>query len=170
MTNQQITVAVYDTHPEADAAVNKLKQAGFDLKHLSIIGQDYQTQENIVGYYNIGDRMKKWGGMGAFWGGLWGMLVGSAFFMIPGFGPLLIAGPFAAALVGALEGAVTVGGISAVGAALASVGVAKDSLLAYETELKAGRYVLIAHGNADEVSRAQHALGLKEHTMLTIAT
>jgi len=37
--------------------------------------------------------MMYWGKMGAFWGGFWGLLFGSAFFAIPGVGPVLVAGP-----------------------------------------------------------------------------
>ena len=62
----------------------------------------------MVGYYNTGDRMKHWGKLGAFWGGIWGMLFGAAFFAIPGLGPILVAGPLVAWIVGALEGAVVV--------------------------------------------------------------
>ena len=50
------------------------------MKKLSIVGRDYHTDEHVVGYYNTGDRMKVWGKAGAFWGGLWGFLFGSAFF------------------------------------------------------------------------------------------
>lgn len=159
MNDQQATVAVYDTHELAEEAVGKLQKAGYDMKKLSIVGKDYHTNENVVGYYNIGDRMKSWGGKGAFWGGLWGLLFGSAFFLIPGIGPLLIAGPFVASLVGALEGAVALGGLSALGAALVSIGIPKDSVIDYETEIKAGNFVVIAHGTAEEVGRAKEILG-----------
>ena len=60
---------------------------------------------------------------------MWGLLMGSAFVLIPGAGPLLLAGP----LVGALEGAVVVGGVSALGAALVSLGVPNNTVLEYET-------------------------------------
>jgi HSP20 family molecular chaperone IbpA len=98
----------------------------------------------VVGYYNAGDRMKVWGKTGAFWGGLWGLLFGSAFFWIPGLGPLLVAGPLVSWIVGALEGAVVVGGLSAMGAGLYSLGIPKDSILRYETALKTDKFVLIS--------------------------
>ena len=60
--------------------------------------------------------MKYWGKQGAFWGGLWGLLCGAAFFAIPGIGPVLVAGPLVASIIGALEGAIVVGGLSARGA------------------------------------------------------
>ena len=106
------------------------------MKKMSIVGKDYHTDEQVVGYYNTGDRMKYWGKMGAFWGGIWGWLFGAAFFMIPGLGPILVAGPLVAWIVGALEGAVLVGGLSALGAGLYSIGIPKDSVVKYETALK----------------------------------
>lgn len=166
MKNQQATVAIYASHELAEEAIGKLQKAGYDMKKLSIIGKDYHTDENVVGYYNTGDRMKKWGSQGAFWGGLWGFLFGSAFFIVPGIGPLLIAGPFVASLVGALEGAVAVGAGGVLGAALVGIGVPKDSIIQYETEIKAGNFVLIAHGTAEEVAHAKETLGIESDAVL----
>ena len=87
------------------------------MKKLSIVGKDYHTEEHVVGYYTTGDRMMYWGKLGAFWGGFWGLLFGSAFFWVPGIGPLLVAGPLVMWIVGALEEAAVVGGLSALGAA-----------------------------------------------------
>ena len=116
MTKNNSVVAIFKSHTGAESAVKELQQSGFDMKKLSIVGRDYHTDENVVGYYNTGDRMKYWGKLGAFWGGFWGLLFGSAFFVIPGVGPLLMAGPLVGWIVGALEGAVVVGGLSALGA------------------------------------------------------
>jgi hypothetical protein len=148
-------VAVYKTHLEAEAGIKELQQAGFAMKKLSIVGKDYHSDEHVIGYYNTGDRMKYWGKLGAFWGGIWGLLFGSAFFVIPGFGPILVAGPLVAWLVGALEGAVVVGGLTALGAGLYSIGIPKDSVVRYETAIKAGQYIVVAHGTADEVVNAK---------------
>jgi len=128
------------------------------MKKLSIVGRDEHTDEHVVGYYNAGDRMKYWGKLGAFWGGFWGLLFGSGFFLIPGIGPLLVAGPLVSWIVGALEGAVVVGGLSALGAGLYSLGIPKDSILRYEKALKTGKYVLIVHGSMDETTRAKEIL------------
>ena len=43
-----------------------------------------------------------------FWGGIWALLLGSAFFWVPGLGPLLVAGPLVAWIVGALETAAVI--------------------------------------------------------------
>jgi uncharacterized membrane protein len=158
MSDKNTAVAVYDQHSQAEAAIKELQRAGFEMKHLSIVGKDYHTDEHVVGYYNTGDRMKYWGKLGAFWGGLWGMLFGSAFFFIPGIGPLVVAGPLVVWIVGALEGAVVMGGLSALGAGLFSIGIPKDSILKYETALKSDKFLLIAHGTSDEVTRARQVL------------
>ena len=133
------------------------------MQKLSIVGRDYATEEGVVGYYNAGDRMKAWGKTGAFWGGFWGMLFGSALFVIPGIGPLFAAGPLVAWIVGALEGATVVGGMSALGAGLYRIGIPKDSVLNYETQIKAGKFVVIAHGTRDEVAKSKTILLGAEH-------
>jgi uncharacterized membrane protein len=158
MTKNDAIVAIYKSHAEAEAAVKELQHSGFDMKKLSIVGRDHHTDEHVVGYYNAGDRMKYWGKTGAFWGGIWGMLFGSAFFWVPGLGPLLVAGPLVTWIVGALEGAVVLGGVSAIGAGLYSLGIPKDSILQYETALKTGKFVLIAHGTAEEATRAREII------------
>jgi uncharacterized membrane protein len=151
-------VAIYDLHEQAEQAVKELQQAGIDMKTLSIAGKDTHTNEQVVGYYNIGDRMKRWGGIGAFWGGFWGLLFGAGFFAIPGLGPILVAGPLVAWIVAGLEGAAVVGGVSAVGAGLASIGIPKDSILKYDVALKTDKYLLLVHGTADEVLRAKEII------------
>ena len=150
-----ILVAVYDTHEQAEQSIKELQQSGFDMKKLSIVAKNPHAEEQVAGYYNLGDRMKHWGTMGAFWGGLWGLLVGAAFFAIPGVGPVLVAGPLVTWIVGALEGAVLVGGASAIGAGLFSIGIPKDSVLRYEIALKIDKFLVLAHGTAAEVARAR---------------
>jgi len=159
MVNKNVTVAVYKTHIEAEAAIKELQRSGFDMKKLSIVGKDYHTEEHVVGYYNTGERMKYWGKLGAFWGGFWSLLFGSAFFWIPGIGPLLVAGPLVAAIVAVLEGAVVTGGLTALGAGLYSIGIPKDSILNYEAALKSDRYMVIAHGTDTDFAKAKDILG-----------
>src|SRR5271154_5018504 len=154
MTTNSV-VAIYDTHEQAERAIKELQEAGVDMKSLSIAGKDTHTDEHVVGYYNTGDRMKYWGKVGAFWGGFWGLLFGSAFFMIPGLGPILAAGPVVAWIVAGLEGAVEVGALGALGAGLYSIGIPKDSIVKYEAAVKTDQFVLIAHGTAAEVTKAK---------------
>ena len=158
MSDTRAVIAVYNTHPEAEAAVNELQRAGFDVKKLSVVGKGYHTDEQVVGYYNAGDRMRHWGKLGALWGGLWGLLFGAAFFWVPGIGPLLVAGPLTASIVAALESAVVVGGLSVVGAALYSSGIPKDSVVRYETAIRADKFLLVGRGANAEIAKAKEIL------------
>ncbi|MBC8419757.1 MAG: permease [Desulfobacterales bacterium] len=158
MAKENAVVAVYNTHTEAEAAIRELQKSGVDMKKLSILGKDYHAEENVVGYYNAGDRMKFWGKLGAFWGGLWGLLFGSALFFIPGIGHIVALGPVGGMIVGALENAVIVGGLSALGAGLYSVGIPKDSVIKYETAVKADKFIVIVHGSKDDVTKAKEII------------
>lgn len=158
MAEKNAAVAICNTHTEAEQVVKELQKSGYNMKKLSIVGKGYHAEEDVVGYYNTGDRMKKWGKFGAFWGGLWGILFGSAFFFIPGIGPIVAGGPLVSSIVGGLEGAVTVGGLSVVGAGLYGIGIPKNSILNYETALKSDKYLVVAHGTVDEVVKAKEML------------
>lgn len=158
MSKSDIAVAVYESHGQADDAVHKLAKAGFDMKSISILGKEYHTEEHVVGYFNTGDRVKYFGKLGAFWGSLAGMLFGSALMFVPVVGHIVALGPIAATIAGGLQGAVFGGGISALVGALTAIGVPKDSVLRYETALKADKFLVIVHGGADDVRRAQGLL------------
>jgi len=153
-----IAVALYDQHTQAENAVKALQRAGFDMKKISIIGKDYETEEHVIGFLNAGDRAKIFGKYGALWGGLMGVLFGSALMFIPIVGHIVILGPLAAMLFSGLQGAVVVGGVSALAGALTSIGIPKDSVLRYETALKANKFILMLHGDSQEISRAQEVL------------
>ena len=159
MTENASVVATFTDHHEAEIAVRKLADAGIDIKQLSIVGQGYHTDEKAVGFYNAGDRIKFWGKRGAFWGGLWGWFAGGIFLAVPGVGQVVVLGYLATALIAAIEGAVVVGGLSALGAALYSRGIPKDSVIAYENSLKADAFLVMAHGSSEEIARAQIVLG-----------
>ena len=151
-------VAVFADHAEADSAVRTLAAAGFEMKHLSVVGKGYHTEEKVAGFYNIGDRVKFWGSRGVFWGGMWGLFFGGLFLTIPVVGHVLVLGYLAAAALSAIEGAVVVGGLSAIGAALSSIGIPKNSVVKYETAIKADDFLVMAHGTAAEMERAMTIL------------
>jgi hypothetical protein len=158
MNTQNASVHVFDTHDQAEEAIRTLSQAGFDMSSLSLVGKGYHTEEKPMGFYTTGDKVRAWGSTGAFWGGIWGLLLAPAVFVLPGVGVVAMAGPFVAALVGALEGAVVMGSLSALGAALSQIGVPQDQLIKYETALKMDKYLLVVHGRAEEQVRASTVL------------
>ncbi len=87
MSKNNSVVAVYRTHIEADEAVKELQSGGVDMHKLSIVGKGYHTEEQAVGYYTTGDRMKYWGKIGAFWGGFLGLAVWICLFPDSGYRP-----------------------------------------------------------------------------------
>jgi len=161
-------ISVYANHLAAEGAVKKLATAGFDMKSLSVIGKGYHTEEKVIGFYNIGDRITFWGGRGAFWGGLWGLFFGGLFIATPLVGPVIVLGYLATAMVAVLEGAVVVGGLSALGAALYSLGVPRDSVIHYETALKADSFLVLAHGDATQIARARMILDTTQPSQIDV--
>jgi hypothetical protein len=158
MATAESVIAIFADHMAAEAAVKKLAASNFDMKNLSIVGKGYHSEEKVVGFYNIGDRVSFWGARGAMWGGLWGLFFGGLFLTIPVVGSVVVLGSLAAIIISALESAVLVGGVSALGAALYSLGVPKDSAIQYEAAVKADGFLVMAHGTTEEVVRAKAIL------------
>ena len=87
------------------------------------------------------------------------MFFGGLFVTIPALGPVVLLGYLATVAIATVENAVLVGGLSVVGAALFSIGIPKDSVIQYETALKADSFLVMAHGTAEEMARAKAILG-----------
>jgi hypothetical protein len=151
-------VGVFATHHAAAEAVHMLRRAGVDVKRLSLVGKDYHTEERPVGFYNQGDRIKAWGARGAFWGGLIGILLSPAFFLLPVVGHVFILGPLTSMLVSGLGNAALIGGVSALGAALYGMGIPKNSVIRYETAIKADKFLLIVHRSAEDATQVSEIL------------
>ncbi len=149
---------IFNTHVEAHDAILSLSRMGFDVKKLSLVGKGYHSEEHPLGFYTSGDRIKSWGKQGAFWGSIWGLLFAPAVFLVPGLGLMVMAGPIVSILVSALEGALVVGGVSALGAALSQVGLPKNAVIKYETALKADKYLLMVHGSAADADTVRSVL------------
>ncbi len=168
MKTTDAAIGVFADHTAAEAAIKTLTSAGFPMKQLSVIGKGYHTEEKVVGFYNTSDRMKFWGTRGAFWGGMWGLFFGGVFMSVPVLGHVIVLGYLAATAISAIEGAVVVGGLSVIGAALASIGVPKDSVITYETALAADDFLVVVHGDAADIKRAREVLGTTAATRVDV--
>jgi hypothetical protein len=155
---QSSVIAVYPDHDSAERAVKLLSKEGFPMSNLSIVGRDFQVSEKPVGFLTTGYLVKQGAGTGAWVGGLFGMLMGAAFLVLPGVGPLVAAGPLVGALLGGLEGALAGAAFGALSGALIGWGIPKDQALLYETEVKAGKFLVIARGNPADIARAKALL------------
>jgi hypothetical protein len=128
------------------------------MQKVSIIGKELEKIEDVQGYYTWKDPAKTGAGIGAFWGSIFGILVGVGFVVIPGIGGVFVAGSLAAVVLGGLEGAAfgSIGG--GVFGALLGLGIGKDKVLKYQQNLEAGKYLVVAHGTADQVNKAKEIL------------
>lgn len=168
MLQNESVIAVFSEHQEAAAAVKKLANGGVAMENLSVIGKGYHTEEKVIGFYHAGDRVKFWGKRGAFWGSLWGLFVGGVSLTIPAVGHVMVLGYLASVVVSAVEGAIMVGGLSALGAALYSAGIPRDSVVQYEQAVKADGFLVIVHGAAEELTRARAILALGNPSRLDL--
>jgi hypothetical protein len=167
MENTDTAVAVFSDHQAAETAIKKLTEADFKMKNLSVVGKGYHSEEKVVGFYNAGDRIKFWGTRGLFWGGLWGIFFGGLFLTTP-FGSVVALGYLATILIAGIENAAILGGLSVLGSALYSIGIPKDTVLQYETAVKAEGFIVMAHGTSEEVARAKAILGTAKPSRLDV--
>lgn len=151
-------VATFAHHSEAEAAVKQLGLAGFDITQLSLIGKGYHTDEQVTGFYNKGDRILLWGSRGAFWGAMWSLFFGGLFLTAPLVGPIVALGYVGLVVIGVVEGATLVGGVSAIAAALYGIGIPKDSVLQYETAISTDAFLVMAHDTPERVALARQIL------------
>ena len=168
MTSQNAVVAVFEHHHPAEDAVKKLAAAGFDITKVNIVGKGCHTEEKVVGFYNAGDRVKFWGRYGAFWGGLWGLFFGGLFMTIPVVGPIVVLGHLGAMVLGAIEGAAVSGGLSALGAALFSIGIPKNSVIDYEAAVKTDSFLVMVNDSPEAVDRAKTILAAAKPSRLDV--
>jgi hypothetical protein len=159
MCDSDTVVAVYSAQPDAEDAVRQLRKAGYDIRNLSIVDKGYHIEKRVVGFYDAADRIQQWGKNGVLWGGTLGLLCGAALCVLPGIGPGLMTDPIAVWIQGALGGAITVGGLSTLGAAVYSMSLPKESVLKYELAIETNdEFLLVAHGTASEAAEARGIL------------
>ncbi len=156
-TSQDMVVGTFDTQGQAEQVVRRLIDAGVQPTHISILAQNLELREQVQGYIATGDVARGGAMTGAWMGGLFGLLAGTAAFLwVPVFGPLIFLGPLATAAVGALEGG-AVGGL--LGAILGKQ-VEKDHVTKIQAALQGGKYVVVVHNTSpQELDLARRVMG-----------
>jgi hypothetical protein len=150
------TIGIYDDHELAVEAVKGLKEAGFPLAQLSIMGKAetevLDPNMNPMPKEPMTNSGLKIGATTAI-GTALGILTGVGVFAIPGIGVLYGAG----ALIGAIAGFDfgLMGGIASI---LATLGVKDENAKKYHDALSAGKFLVIADGTEEDVQRAQSIL------------
>lgn len=150
-----MVVAVFATHDQAEAAVRRLQEAGTATDAISILGYGQHDGAGTVGHYSRGGEVRHVGEHRGLWSFLSGLLSDTGTFVIPGSGPVMVAGPAVGWVAEALENAE--GNDDAMTRGLERAGVPHDDVPRYVTALQDGGYLAIVHGAAEAVSQA-HAL------------
>ena len=163
--SDQVIVAGYHSHFDAEAAVRQLEAGGIDIKTISIIGRHFETQEDVQGFYKPSDAALSGAGQGAWFGGFFGLMLGAmGLFIFPAIGAIMVLGPLAGMIAGAIGGA----GIGALIAALIVAGIPHDQAIKYKDRLQAGEYLVIVHGVNRNAGRAHEILATTQQSLLQI--
>ena len=158
MSYESSIVVAYSHIDDAEAAVQKLSDGGFPIDHVSIVAKDIGTEKKVHGFVTSCDVAKSSAKTGAWVGGIFGALVGAAFLWVPGIGPLIVAGSLTASVIAGLEGAAAGAALAGTLGWLASLGISKQHILKYEEFVRAGKFLVIAHGAPDAVAKAERIL------------
>jgi outer membrane lipoprotein SlyB len=146
-------IGVYESLQDAQRAVEWLLREGVPVEDVSIVA-NLENEATVHGFVSAGEAAKEGAGRGAVVGGLFGLLAGTAFFFVPGVGPLVVVGPLASALIGAGEGALT-GGIF--GAILGKI-MEKQRIPRYEEHVRNGNYLVVVRSDPETLERIREAV------------
>lgn len=168
MSEQEIVIATYKLHGEAEAAVRALRELGFRPDAISIAGRNFHTVDAVVGYYTTDGVVRPCGSLGPFWSELLGSFSESALFWVPDLGLLVIAGDLMSRVLQASEEHVIVYGLTVFGVALHGMGLPEHSILGCEEAIRRDHFVLIIEGSPGDARRAQEALAFSDAESIEI--
>lgn len=144
---EKTVIAYYNSRADAEKSVRQLRERGFGDNEISILARDQeqsrsQDEEMSFQNQNLTDGTMTGGALG----GLAGLAMGAGALLIPGFGPIVAAGPLAGVLTGALTGGVAGG--------LVDYGIPEESSRRYEQHLESGKVLAIIKTEADKAMEA----------------
>lgn len=159
MIGSRTAAGVFDAGDRANQAANALRADGFAPEDISILSKYTRGAEDELGAIGShgGEGATVGAAAGGALGGLAGWLIGIGALTIPGIGPVLAAGPLAAALGGLVAG----GAIGGVAGALSGAGISDDAAHWYAEELGHGNWLVTvnAGGRYDEARRVLREFG-----------
>jgi hypothetical protein len=139
--------ALVSTPVQAEKAIDQLRLAGFVASDISFL---YSDSEGVNSLFHVNSTKAPEGTVAGgsavgLVGGIAGFLVGIGALTIPGFGPLVAAGPIMTALSGAAVGA-AVGGV---GGCLIGLGLPEYEAKLYAGKITEGNMLIVAHCDDD---------------------
>lgn len=156
---ERTITAVLKEEKQIDDVVRRLIDRGVAQDHISVMGQNFQSQSRISGFISKKDVVL--GGLrtGAVFGSLFGSILslftGVGVLFIPFIGSVVAGGPITSVLLGAASGALAGSAGAGLASALATLGMPKEKAAVYETRVKAGEYLLMAEVPANKTGEYQ---------------
>ena len=142
-------IGVFNSRADAEKGVNALRSQGFTTEEINIVSKDKNKQNQQGGEY-FEDDITDGALTGGTLGGIGGLLLGAGALAIPGVGPILAAGPIAAALSGAVAGGIAGG--------LIDWGIPAEAGKRYEQQVAQGGILAIVRSDAAKVNQAAQIL------------
>jgi hypothetical protein len=162
----QMLLGVFNAQDDAETAINKLQDTGYNPKDISIVMRDNEMAKEMA--HSTGADVAGGAASGAttggIIGGIAGLLIGIGAIAVPGIGALLIGGPIAAALglTGAaattVSGAVTGALAGGLVGALVNLGIPEDEARVYEDRIKEGGILVAVPTEGYDMEEARSIL------------
>ncbi len=181
MNHHKRAVGAFPTHQTAETALRELRDSGFPMDRVSVVGQDHD-QHGVMAGAEVSDRIsdkaervgdkaeqvsretqadegvKKGAVTGGALGGLTGLLVGLGAVAIPGVGPVMLGGALATALATAISGGAIGAAAGGLGGGLIGLGIPEDRARVYNDRVTKGEYLVMVEGSDAEIDRAESIL------------
>jgi len=167
-------VGTFSSYRDAEVAVSELRDSGFPMDRVSVVGRDTDRAAEIAGtdagtsLDNKGKQVahdtqadegaKKGAVAGGTLGGLTGLLVGLGALAIPGIGPVMLGGALATALATTISGGAIGAAAGGLVGGLVGLGIPEDRAKVYNDRVSKGDYLVIVDGSEDEVRKAEAIL------------
>lgn len=159
-TQQKAThvIGVFSDRSQAEQAVRELRQQGFTTEEINLVTKEEKTQTGGE-YYD--DDITDGAVTGGTLGGIGGLLLGAGAMAVPGIGPVLAAGPLAAAISGVVAGGIAGG--------LIDWGIPTEASHRYEETVAQGNTLAVIRAssskaaNAENILRSHGANEVKQH-------
>ena len=164
-------VGTFSSYRDAETAMRELKDGGFPMDRVSVVGRDSDRAADIADAGNISDKgkqvahdtqadegAKKGAAAGGALGGLTGLLVGLGALAIPGIGPVMLGGALATALATTISGGAIGAAAGGLVGGLVGLGIPEDRARVYNDRVSRGDYLVIVDGSEEEVRRAETIL------------
>ena len=154
-------IGVYESHDKAVAALQELKNSGYHMDLLSLIGKAELVNNHLYIKSKVAVEKAELS-IGVVAGTVLGILTGVGLFAIPGLGILYGGGAFFGAITG-LWGGIVTGGFAAI--LTTHWGVDEITANRYERHIKDGNFIVVAEGNEEQLTKAHEVLHVHGQAM-----